>query len=270
METEDALRVGAEALPGVARNPARSRTAGADRALGAAEVARGRVLVACGSPEPASAALIERQLSLATAVVAVDRGLDALLGAGSLPDLFCGDVDSASPAAAEVVRAAEASGPEASFSVVRYDPHKDATDLELALGEIARRWPGAAVALTCATGGAPDHALGVLGRLAERAGSQAGPVALVEDGFSGRVLGGGEAWAPGAPAGTRFSFVPLAPGSVVSVRGMRWELDRARVPLLSDLGISNVIERADARISCHAGVIACWAFEHAVGQTNQS
>ena len=60
--------------------------------------------------------------------------------------------------------------------------------------------------------------------------------------------------------GSRFSFIPLSGEAVVSERGFRWELDRRRVELLSDLGISNVIEEASPTIACHEGTIACWAF----------
>ena len=42
---------------------------------------------------------------------------------------------------------------------------------------------------------------------------------------------------------------------------MRWNLDHKRVALLSDLGVSNVIDSDGAAIMCHEGVIAAWAFK---------
>ena len=71
-----------------------------------------------------------------------------------------GDADTVSDAGRTLVDAAEA------FEVERHDPYKDYTDLALALDSVRRRWPGAEVVATCATGGRPDMALSVLGLLA--------------------------------------------------------------------------------------------------------
>lgn len=223
----------------------------------------------------------------ARVVVAVDRGLDALLAAGIAPDLFCGDADSVSVRGRELVERAEAAaggsaavraaGSAASnvpddssapaFEVERYNPHKDFTDLSLALRAVRERWGDAELVLSGFSGGNPDHYLGVLGRLA----GWLGHIELVEDGFRGRILHAGEAWEPLADgearphAGDRphrFSFIPIAPeGAVVSETGMRWELDREQVELLSDLGISNVVEDSSARIACHEGCLICWLFD---------
>lgn len=241
-----------------------------------------RVLIVGGSPAAASPATVREAARGCDVVVAVDRGLDRVRAAGLMPDLFCGDADSVSKEGARQVaeaEAAQAAGERAAFDVVRYNPHKDDTDLGLALGECARRWPGARLRATCLTGGNPDHALAVLGRLAAYAASFAADgaagrtvesapkaevppaVELVEDGFSARIVQTGATWCIDGARGARFSFVPLsAAGAVVSERGMCWELDRAPVALLDDLGISNVIERDRATIACHAGIIACWLF----------
>lgn len=209
------------------------------------------ILIVGGSPEAASAATLRAAASGCGAVVAVDRGLDAVRAAGIPCDLFCGDADSLSPASA--ARLASRPG----FAVERYNPHKDETDLALALRAVGERWGEAPIRCTCLSGGSPDHALGVLGRLAVWPGA----VELAEDGFAGRILRAGSAWClSAADLGRRFSFIPLSPAATVSEAGMRWELDRARVPLLSDLGISNVIERADASLTCHEGTVACWCF----------
>ena len=218
------------------------------------------VLVVGGSPERASAETLRRAARGCQAIVAVDRGLDALIAAGMACGLFCGDADSVSPEGAARVRAAEhvkLQGDAEAFDVVRYNPHKDDTDLGLALAEVAERYPGAPVRATCLAGGKPDHALAVLGRLA----TWPHGVEWIEDAFAGRVLRGGMAWESAGARGDRFSFVPLgAEGAEVSEHGMRWELDHARVPLLSDLGISNVIEANPARITCHDGTLVCWLF----------
>ena len=218
------------------------------------------VLVVGGSPERSSAETLRRAAAGCDGIIAIDRGLDALLAAGLSCNLFCGDADSVDEAGAALVRAAEAAaraGEEAAFDVVRYNPHKDDTDLGLALSEAAARYPGAALRVTCLSGGNPDHALAVFGRLAMWPSG----VEWFEDGFEGRILQPSMTWDIEGARGSRFSFVPLsAAGADVSEHGMRWELDRVHVPLLSDLGISNVIETDPARITCHAGDIACWLF----------
>ena len=224
-------------------------------AQGVFEHERGmRVLLVGGSPERASAATVARAANGCTAVVAIDRGLDSVLSAGLRCDLFCGDVDSVSPAGALVVERAERG--QEDFDVVRYNPHKDDTDLGLALSEVGRRWAGATVVATCFSGGNPDHALAVIGRFA----AWGGKVVFAEDAFSGGVLRAGGVFPIHDAQGCRFSFVPLSPEAEVSETGMRWELDHRTVPLLDDLGISNVIEMPDARITCHKGTIACWLF----------
>lgn len=220
------------------------------------------VLLVGGSPEPSSPDTLRRAARGCSAVVAIDRGLDRVLCSGIPCDLFCGDGDSVGEAGAAAVARAEADG--APFAVVRYNPHKDDTDLGLALGEVSRRWPGARVRACCLSGGAPDHLLGVMGRLAawHRAGVRSGVpgVELVEDGFEGRILQAGESWQIQGASGQRFSFMVLSAEAEVSEEGMRWEIDRRRVTLLDDLGISNVIEAPSARIACHGGTVACWLF----------
>ncbi|WP_102338501.1 thiamine diphosphokinase [Collinsella provencensis] len=217
-----------------------------------------RVLIVGGSPEPSSAVLVANLAAQCNAVVAVDRGLDVLLEVGIACDLFCGDADSVSERGAELVHACEAGKQGLVCAVERYDPHKDYTDLALALRAIDERWPDAQLVCTCLTGGNPDHALAVYGRLAACRESL---IELREDGFRSYVLHGPfmlhveDAW------GKRFSFVPLSPEAVVSEFGMRWELNCAPVELLSDLGISNVIESNNALFTCHEGVVVAWVFD---------
>ena len=107
------------------------------------------------------------------------------------------------------------------------------------------------------SGGAPDHALAVLGRLA----AWPGHVEVWEDSFTQRILKAGETWSLTGHLHERFTFIPLTPEAVVSERGMRWELDHKHVPLLSDLGVSNVIDTEDAAITCHEGTISAWSFK---------
>lgn len=192
----------------------------------------------------ASADLLRRLAGECDHVVAVDRGLDALLGSGLGCDVYVGDADTVSDTGRALVDAAEA------FEVERHDPYKDYTDLALALDSVRRRWPGAEVVATCATGGRPDMALSVTGLLA---GYEDAPIWIAEDKVVARILHAGESWIIEGAEGKTFSIIAIAPGTVVSEHGLEWELDRSSLGLLADTGISNVV-RKTAKIQVHQGI----------------
>ena len=216
-------------------------------------------LVVDGSPCPSSPELVARLATLADYVVAADRGIEALHAAGVIPDMFCGDADSADETSlAWIARAKSAE--------IRYPQEKYATDLALAVAcaqhEAARRGQHLRLTLTCASGGRPDHALGVLGELAAHV--DACP-RVVEDDYECRILApeGLASWAVGKEAhaqGATVSVVPLVADSVVSERGMRWNLEHRALPLLAGEGesLSNVVMTEDAEVRCHGGLIACY------------
>ena len=192
----------------------------------------------------ASADLLLRLAGECDHVVAVDRGLDALLGAGLSCDVYVGDADTVSDTGRALVDAAEA------FEVERHDPYKDYTDLALALDSVRRRWPGAEVVATCATGGRPDMALSVTGLLA---GYEDAPIWIAEDKVVTRILHAGESWTIEGAEGKTFSIIAIAPRTVVSEHGLEWELDHSPLGLLADTGISNVV-RKTAKIQVHQGI----------------
>lgn len=202
-----------------------------------------KVLVVCGSPVVASAELLRRLAGECDHIVAVDRGLDALLGAGLNCDVYVGDADTVSDEGRALVDAAK------DFEVERHNPYKDYTDLALALDTIRRRWPGAEVYATCATGGRPDMALSVLGLLANYKDA---PVWINEDKVTARILHQNETWTIEDAAGKTFSIIALASNTEVSEQGLEWELDHAKLGLLADTGISNIV-RGTATIEVHQG-----------------
>lgn len=210
-----------------------------------------KVLVVCGSPVVTSANLLRQLVGECDHVVAVDRGLDALLGAGLSCDVYVGDADTVSDAGRALVDAAEA------FEVERHNPYKDYTDLALALDTIRRRWPGAEVVATCATGGRPDMALSVLGLLA---GYEDAPIWIAEDKVVARVLHAGESWTIKGAEGKTFSIVAIAPNTEISEHGLEWELDHAPLGLLADTGISNVV-RSTATIQVHTGTAIAYLYK---------
>ena len=231
-----------------------------------------KVLVVCGSPVVASADLLRRLAGECDHVIAVDRGLDALLGAGLGCDVYVGDADTVSDEGRALVDAAE------DFEVERHDPYKDFTDLALALDTIRRRWLGAEVVATCATGGRPDMeelclavnglaggrgggrpdmALSVLGLLA---GYEDAPVWIAEDKVVSRILRAGESWTIEGAEGKTFSIIAIAPGTVATEHGLEWELDHASLGLLADTGISNVV-RSTATIQVHTGTAIAYLYQ---------
>ena len=143
------------------------------------------------------------------------------------------------------------------FEVERHDPYKDYTDLALALDSILRRWPGAEVVATCATGGRPDMALSVLGLLA---GYEHAPVWIAEDKVVARILRAGETWTIESAEGKTFSIIAIAPNTEVSEHGLEWELDHASLGLLADTGISNVV-RSTATIQVHTGTAIAYLYK---------
>ena len=183
-------------------------------------------------------------------VVAVDRGLDALLGAGLSCDVYVGDADTVSEEGRALVDAA------VDFEVERHDPYKDYTDLALALDAVCRRWPGAEVVATCATGGRPDMALSVLGLLAGYADA---PVWIEEDEVTARILHQDETWTIENAEGKTFSIIAIAPNTEVSELGLEWELDHSPLGLLADTGISNIV-RTTATITVHKGVAIAYLY----------
>lgn len=210
-----------------------------------------KVLVVCGSPVVASPELLRHLAGECDHIVAVDRGLDALLDAGLSCDVYVGDADTVSDEGRALVDAA------AGFEVERHNPYKDYTDLALALDSVRRRWPGAEVVATCATGGRPDMALSVLGLLA---GYMGAPVWIAEDKVVSRILRAGESWTIDGAEGKTFSIIAIAPNTVVSELGLEWELNHSPLGLLADTGISNVV-RSTATIQVHAGTAIAYLYQ---------
>lgn len=210
-----------------------------------------KVLVVCGSPLVASAELLCHLAGECDHIVAVDRGLDALLGAGLSCDVYVGDADTVSDEGRALVDAA------ADFEVERHNPYKDYTDLALALDTIRSRWPGAELYATCATGGRPDMALSVPGLLA---GYTDAPVWIEEHEVTARILHQNETWTIKNATGKTFSIIAIAPNTEVSEHGLEWELDHAPLGLLADTGISNVV-RGTAKIQVHTGIAIAYLYE---------
>ena len=214
-----------------------------------------RVLIVSGSPVVSPTDLVRALADEADYVVACDSGAMACRAAGVKPDAFVGDGDSADADTLAWVRSV-------ADRCISFPPEKYATDLALAIDaarhEAARRAARLELTLTCSMGGRPDHALAVVGQLAK---AQDVSPRIVEKGLELRILspGGCPVWKLGEDALDRtLSIVALAPDTVASERGLRWELSERELPLLGDEGISNVVTHPLASVECHSGVLAVY------------
>lgn len=217
-----------------------------------ASATRKRVLFVDGSPQVNPPELVAALAEDCDIVLAVDRGTEVLRKAGVVPDALVGDMDTVSEETRAWAR--EQGVREETFAI-----EKDYTDLSLAFDVAARMVAEAGGGdwmpiVTCASGGRPDHFLGVLGVLKKHADLR--PF-LYEQGFEAFVLSpeGRPTWELGEIGrGKEFSLVALE-DSVVSEENMYWELDHERIGALIDRGISNRVTTGMARVTCHEGCV---------------
>ena len=174
--------------------------------------------------------LLLRAARAARLVVAADGGVRHAEALGVEPALWVGDFDSVN--AEDLTRWRH-------LPRMEYPRDKDATDAELA-ARVALEIKPASLLFAGGLGGELDHELGNL-ILA---------VSLARQGVQ-TALSSGSTWAfalvpPGLDLdlepGTPFSLVPLADLEGVTIRGGRWELEDARLPLGSGHGMRNVAE----------------------------
>lgn len=160
-------------------------------------------------------------------------------------DIAVGDFDSVSD---EGLRWAEADGVE----LIRHDPDKDRTDLELTLDlALDRRFETALV--VGGAGGRLDHLLGNLSLLAS-------------PGYAAIQL---EAWMGDATvwvirgdrlldldAGALLSLIPMHGGAeAIETVGVRWPLHGEGLPAGTGRGVSNLVVSGPVRISVGRGVV---------------
>lgn len=204
-------------------------------------------LLVCAAPVPGSPELVARLAVTADLVIAVDGGGAVCREAGVTPGVLLGDFDSLDSLsvdefASEGVR------------IHRFPAEKDATDLELALGE-ARRMGADQVVVTAALAGRLDHTLGTLGALAAVPALRP---RFTEPEMNGWVLheeGRRELSLTGR--GATLSIIPFGGAATVSVTGVRWPLQLADISPESTLGISNRITAAEgARVTVYRGTVA--------------
>lgn len=185
---------------------------------------------------------LRRAAALADLVVAADGGLRHARALGVRPHLLVGDLDSVDESALrrwpEVER-------------VTHPRDKDALDLELALDEVRAR--GARSLLVAgALGGRLDQTLAGVAVL-EACHRDGLDVTL--DSGDARVLPlrPGETRHEPLPAGTTVSVLATRPGTLVSLTGTRWTLERAVLEDDGGRGVSNLAVGDGPRLTLHEG-----------------
>jgi thiamine pyrophosphokinase len=180
-----------------------------------------------------------------TAVIAADGGAEHALELGLAVDLVTGDLDSLAPS---TLAALERDG----VLIERHPVEKDASDLELALGEALELKP-ARIVVVAGGAGRLDHLLGGMLLLASDAfarvelDAQVGPAAV-------HVVRGERVLA-GTPGELISLFAVNGPATGVITSGLVYALQGATLAPGSSLGLSNVFAESEARVSVERGVV---------------
>ena len=205
---------------------------------------RAVIVVAGGDAVPAAVGAV---LPTGALVVAADSGIDQALALGLRVDIAVGDFDSVSTEGLDAVVAQGA-------VVDRHPAAKDKTDLELALAVAIGQRP-AEIVVVGGYGGRIDHLVANVELLAtpDLAGFR---VTAHWATATVHVLRGGDELTIEAAPGALLSLVPVhgAAGGVWT-DGLRYPLARERLAAGSTRGVSNVVERAQARIGLDEGTL---------------
>jgi thiamine pyrophosphokinase len=178
-------------------------------------------------------------------IICADGGSRHALALGLTPDALLGDLDSMTEE--ELARVAGSK-----TAVIRHQPDKDETDLELALNHALERDP-AFIVIVGALGGRLDHTLGNIALLAD-------PRLIrrrcsLDDGVERVVLCRARTEINGAP-GDLVSLVPWGgPAEGVRTDGLRWALRGETLMPERSRGISNEMLGDSARVFVEYGSV---------------
>lgn len=197
-----------------------------------------------GAPDPPDK--LREAAARADLVAAADGGARHALGAGVLPDLVVGDMDSLGKDAARRIK-------ERGVPVERYPAEKDKMDGHLAI-LAARRRGATAVDLLCAWGGRVSAVLALPHLLlaAERAGLRATAVATWGHTF---VVENGSRLVEGTKGDGVSVFPVSGPAVGVTLEGMAYPLRNARMEPGDSLGFHNELVGGKARVGVEKGAL---------------
>ena len=185
-------------------------------------------------------------------VIAVDGGTRHAWEAGVDPQLVIGDLDSLTEQEQERLTSSGA-------EISSFSPHKDRTDLELALLHAASQGADEMVILA-ALGGRLDQTIAnlLLLTLPDLAGCHARIVQGAQTAF---VIRDG-ALIEGQPGDT-VSLIPLGGDAIgVTAEGMEWPLDDDTLRFGPARGVSNVLRAEQASVRVRQGLLLCVVTHH--------
>ncbi len=176
-------------------------------------------------------------------VYCADKGIEICLDAGLLPELLCGDADSAG---ADYLQQAQ----KKNIKTVLFNPEKDDTDLQLLLTMLPQKMP---LLITGIWGGRFDHLYSnVFSLLAYKIKNNV-PVIMADESEIMMLLTAGDCleFIPQQEF-TALSLLPLQ-DSNVSIKGVKWPLDEAELLVDNPYAVSNEITEKSVMIKCHKG-----------------
>jgi thiamine pyrophosphokinase len=184
-------------------------------------------------------------------IIVCDGGVRHLQKLGIKPDVIIGDMDSIEPAQLKSYSAQD-------VKIIKYSANKDFTDTELAL-DYALNLKPTAIYIWGALGGRLDHTLANVFLL--RKGQKAGIRTYLIDEYCEAFIVNREAAFVDAKGVTvsLFAFSPKVEG--LSLSGFVYPLKDAILTMGELPGISNIINKAHAKISVRVGnllVIRYW------------
>ncbi|MDR3313867.1 MAG: thiamine diphosphokinase [Oscillospiraceae bacterium] len=188
-------------------------------------------------------------------IIAVDGGSDTLRKWGITPDFALGDFDSIQAAVPENV------------PCKRYPAEKDESDMELALWEGLHRG-FRRFEFIGAGGGRPDHTYANLQLLVQAAELGAFAALRFPGGCTAAALvASGTLLLHGSGTVSVFAFGGDAEG--VTLRGLKYPLERARLSGGAPIGLSNEIAGGEAEITLESGaLLVFWETEKAAPLVN--
>lgn len=210
------------------------------------EQGAGTVLLVAGGRRPAAAWLLAA--AQARTVYCADKGIECCLDNGLLPAILCGDADSAAPAAWQQAQAA-------GVKILRHDPAKDDTDLQLLLAALPAR---VNVIASGIWGGRFDHLYSNVFSLLAHKRRQGTQVVLADEQELLVLLQGGESvvFEPSVPEAIEaLSLLPLTDCSEVTLQGVQWNLAYSPLLLAHPYAVSNMVRLPRVDCTCHQGSI---------------
>jgi thiamine pyrophosphokinase len=194
------------------------------------------VLILCNGAPP-SRALCRKEAKKADLIIAADGGAEVARRYDVTPDFIIGDLDSVSPGTRRFFRLVP------TLKISR----QDNTDLEKSLDFAVAQRPDQMTILG-ATGKRIDFTLGnlsVIWNYVTRTN-----ISFAGDGWTAMPIG--KKCSMRARRGTTVSLVPFGRCSGITLRGLRYHLNNAKMDVGS-IGVSNVVDRSPFSVSVKRG-----------------